>query len=108
MSRKGSPAAAMKIPPRERRERKRKSCGRDIVPPAETSLSPRGGAKHRTLKKQILALLAVAGPEGRSVNDLSKELGVLKPRVQAWFSGTGKRTKEIEKMAPAHWRMKGR
>ena len=82
------------------------SRGRDIVPPATTSLSPRGGAKHRTLKIRILALLAAAGPEGRTVEELADELEILKFRVQTWFDSTGKRLPEIEKTAPGRWRMK--
>lgn len=79
---------------------------RDVVPAAETSLSPRGGAKHRTLKKQILALLADAGADGLTIDELADKLEILKARVQSWFSGTGKRTREIEKVAPGRWRVK--
>ena len=82
------------------------ASGRDVVPPASTSLSPRGGAKHRTLKKQILALLAEAGPEGQTIQELADKLDVLKVRVQSWFSGTGKRTPEVEKVAPGRWRIR--
>lgn len=77
---------------------------RDVVPPAETSLSPRGGAKHRTLKKQILHLLAEAGADGLTVDEISSRLDVLKARIHGWFSSTGKKIPGMEKVAPAHWR----
>jgi len=76
---------------------------RDIVPAATTSLSPRGGAKHRTLKRSILEALAAAGPDGMSADELSAELEVLKVRIQNWFSGTGKRTPGIVKVGEGRW-----
>ena len=92
--------------PAEMSAKERTEHRRDIVPPAETSLSPRGGAKHRTLKKEIVAALAKAGPDGLTLDEISKKLDVLKARIQSWFSGTGKRTPEVEKVAPGRWRHK--
>jgi len=74
-----------------------------MVPPATTSLSPRGGAKHRTMKSCILSALATAGEDGMTTEELAATLGVLKSRVQGWFSGTGKQVKGLRKIAPAHW-----
>ena len=80
---------------------------RRVVPAATTSLSPRGGAKHRTLKISILTALAEAGEGGLTIDELARELGVLKSRVQGWFSGTGKDVKGLKKLAPARWQFLG-
>jgi hypothetical protein len=87
------------------RKREKTVDSRDVVPAATTSLSPRGGARHRTMKESILAKLEKAGGKGMTITELADELEVLKPRVQGWFSGTGKRTPEVEKIAPATWRL---
>lgn len=73
-------------------------------PPATTSLSPRGGALHRTLKSHILKALEEAGEKGMTADELSEDLGVLKPRIQAWFSGTGKRLEEVKKVGVGRWK----
>lgn len=77
-----------------------------IVPAATTSLSPRGGARHRTLKKSILSALAESGEKGLTVKQLADRLGVLKVRVQNWFSGTGRGVRRLEKIGTARWRLR--
>lgn len=79
----------------------------DPVGPAETSLSPRGGAKHGRLKEAIFDELRKAGRKGLSIKDLAAKIGVFKPRVSAWFSGTGKHAPEVRKIGVAHWRYVG-
>lgn len=79
---------------------------RDIVPPATTSLSPRGGAKHRTMKKSILDLLKKAGEKGMTISEISNRLEVQKTRVQNWFSTTGKKTPGLSKVGVGQWKMK--
>lgn len=73
-------------------------------PPATTSLSPRGGSLHRTMKESIISLLQEAGPKGLTIAEIAEKLDVLRARVQAWFSGTGKRTKEVKKIGVGRWR----
>ena len=80
-----------------------KSRRRSGPPAANTSLSPRGGSLHRTLKESIIGLLREAGPGGLTAAEIAQKLGVLKARVQAWFSGTGKRTKEVKKIGVGRW-----
>jgi len=77
----------------------------DTVPAADSSLSPRGGAKHRRMKETILAVLENAGSDGMTIDEISKEIGVLKVRVQSWFSGTGKRVPNLEKIDVGKWRL---
>jgi hypothetical protein len=77
---------------------------RDSPPPAATSLSPRGGALHRTLKEHVLNALREAGEKGMTADEIADELGVLKARVQSWFSGTGKRTKAVKKIGEGRWK----
>jgi len=80
----------------------------DPVGPAETSLSPRGGAKHGRLKESILAELRKAGKKGLSINEIAEKIEVFKPRLTSWFSGTGKRTPEVRKIGVAHWQYVGK
>lgn len=56
------------------------------------------------MKTSILEALQEAGPEGMTVAELSEELGVLKPRVQSWFSSTGKHLPELRKVGVGRWR----
>ncbi|PTX93456.1 hypothetical protein DB345_17770 [Spartobacteria bacterium LR76] len=74
------------------------------VPAADTSLSPRGGAKHRRMKESILACLREAGGAGNTTTEIARELGVLKSRVQSWFSSTGKKCAEVRKIGTGRWR----
>jgi hypothetical protein len=55
------------------------------------------------MKKSILELLSKAGADGMSIDELSEKLEVLKVRVQSWFSGTGKRTPGLSKIAEGRW-----
>ena len=80
------------------------SSHRGGPPPATTSLSPRGGALHRTLKEHILKSLREAGPKGKTADEIAEELGVMKTRIQAWFSGTGKRNGHVKKVGIGRWK----
>ncbi len=80
------------------------SSRREGPPPATTSLSPRGGALHRTLKEHILKSLREAGAKGKTADEIAEELGVLKTRIQAWFSGTGKRSQQVKKIGVGRWK----
>ncbi len=74
------------------------------VPAADTSLSPRGGAKHRKMKERVLRSLRNAGENGKTIAEIAAELGVLKSRVQSWFSSTGKKCAEVRKIGAGRWR----
>ncbi len=75
------------------------------VPAAETSLSPRGGAKHRKMKECILRCLDAAGGQGKTISEIADELGILKSRLQSWFSSTGKKCAKVRKIGTGRWRL---
>lgn len=56
------------------------------------------------MKESIIGVLQEAGPKGLTIAEIAEKLDVLKARVQAWFSGTGKRTKEVKKIGVGRWR----
>ena len=87
---------------------KRKPDPRDIVPPAVDSLSPRGGVLHGRLKENILELLSKAGEKGMTAQEISEELEVIKFRIQNWFSGTGKKCRNVKKIGVGRWRFTGK
>ena len=39
-----------------------------------------------------------------TADEIADELGVLKARIQSWFSGTGKRTKGVKKAGEGRWK----
>ena len=57
--------------------------------------SPRVG-----LKGRIIRALKVAGDKGVTVNDLAGKFGKNYGNISVWFHTTGKRVKEIKKVAP--------
>ena len=57
--------------------------------------SSRGG-----LKGRIIRALRAAGIQGVTVKDLAGRLGKSYGNVSVWFHTTGKRVKEIKKVAP--------
>jgi hypothetical protein len=57
--------------------------------------SRRGGMKER-----IIRALRAAGDKGATVKDLAGKLGRSYGSISVWFHTTGKRVKEIKKMAP--------
>ena len=61
------------------------------------------GAKPAVNKEGIIELLKSAGKDGISVKDVALKLGVKSQRVFVWFSGTGKKVKQIKKTAPAKY-----
>lgn len=56
------------------------------------------------MKESIIGLLQTAGPQGLTIAEIAEKLEILKARVQAWFSGTGKRTKEVKKIGVGRWK----
>ena len=57
--------------------------------------SPRGG-----LKGRIIRALRASGDKGVTVKDLAGKLGKSYGNISVWFHTTGKRIKEIKKVAP--------
>jgi hypothetical protein len=67
--------------------------GRSVV--QRRMASPRGG-----LKGRIIRALRAAGDKGVTVKDLAGKLGKSYGNISVWFHTTGKRVKEIKKVAP--------
>ena len=61
------------------------------------------GAKPAVTKAGIIEMLKSAGKDGITVKDLALKLGVKTQRLFVWFSGTGKKVKQIKKTAPAKY-----
>jgi hypothetical protein len=61
-------------------------------------VSPRGG-----LKGRIIRGLRAAGDKGVMVKDLAGKLGKSYGNISVWFHTTGKRIKEIKKVAPGKY-----
>lgn len=55
--------------------------------------------------EKMLEILKAAGADGMSVSGIADELGVDKGRVYAWFSQTGKKNPQIQKIARATYRI---
>lgn len=72
---------------------------------AKKASTRKSSGKRGMLKTRILNALEKAGSKGASVKDLSKDLGVKSQNVHVWFSSTGKKLKEIHKIAPGVYRL---
>ena len=57
--------------------------------------------KYGAAKEAILALVKASGKTGITVKEVAGKLGVKPQGVYVWFGNTGKKVKEIKKVAPA-------
>ncbi|MGD0539478.1 MAG: hypothetical protein ABSC03_17745, partial [Verrucomicrobiota bacterium] len=57
--------------------------------------------KYGAAKEAIIALLKASGKAGITVKEVAGKLGVKPQGVYVWFGNTGKKVKEIKKVAPA-------
>jgi hypothetical protein len=64
------------------------------------------GGRRGALKARILAALRAAGDKGVAVRDLSAKLGVKNQNVHVWFSSTGKKIAEIQRVGAGRYRLK--
>jgi hypothetical protein len=96
----GASAQAPK-PPKAKRGRKAKRG-------PQAKRGPKAGrtGKRGALKSRILGLLGSAGSEGISVREISSRLNVKPQNVHVWFSSTGKKMGEIEKIGEARYAIK--
>lgn len=67
--------------------------------------APRG--KRGAIKEKIIAELQAAGKNGLHMKDLASKLGVKVTNLSVWFFSTGKKIKEIKKLAPATYGWNG-
>ncbi len=70
--------------------------------------SPRAGrTQPGHFTESILTLIKGAGKPGVTVKAIATQLGVDPQRIYAWFNATGKRRKDIKKVAPATYSWAG-
>ena len=72
------------------------------VKPAKAAAKAKG-AKPAVTKEGMIELLKIAGKEGITVKDVASTLGVKSQRMYVWFSGPGKKLKQIKKTAPGKY-----
>ena len=65
--------------------------------------APRG-----SMQKQIFKALAEAGPLGIKIPELSKKIGAKSANIHVWFSNTGKKLPDIERIGAGHFKLKHR
>jgi AraC-like DNA-binding protein len=57
-----------------------------------------GKAKRGQIKEQVIEILKSSGPSGITLKELSQQLGVNSRRLSIWFTTTGKKVKEIQRL----------
>jgi hypothetical protein len=66
----------------------------------------RDGGRRGALKAKILTALRAAGDKGVAVRDLSSKLGVKNQNVHVWFSSTGKKIPDIQRIGAGRYRLR--
>jgi len=77
--------------------------------PAAKTPKPKAAPRGRrgAMAEKIVALLKEAGEKGITIKELSAKLKADYRNIQVWFATTGKKRKEIKKIAPATYRLLG-
>ena len=83
---------------RESAEKKRRGVAKISKP--KGIRSPKG-----LIKEQITHLLTVAGEVGASAKEIAEKLGKPVQNIHVWFSSTGKKLGQFEKIESGHWRI---
>lgn len=95
----GKPAAS--------RGRRSKSIARKATAPSKRILArPPAAGRRGALKDRILTALRSAGAKGTSVKELSQKLGVKNQNMHVWFSTTGRKLGNIQKIGTGKYRWK--
>ena len=63
-------------------------------------------AERGSMKKEIIAALTEAGPLGMRISDLAQKINAKNANVHVWFSSTGKKLPEIERIGAGHFRIR--
>lgn len=95
--------AAAKAPTRRKRKAKPKAKAKAKKAKAASKKPVQRGQT----KERILSLLRQAGAKGITVKEVAQKLGSTQNSVGVWFYTTGKKIKEIKKIAPATYAYKG-
>ncbi len=71
-----------------------------IVTPAPSRKVGKGGRAERgALKEGIIELIKGAGKAGIGVNEVAERLGIKYGNASVWFGSTGKKVKQIKRIA---------
>ncbi len=68
--------------------------------------STRKRAPRGSMQKQIFKALAEAGPLGIKIPELSKKIGAKSANIHVWFSNTGKKLPDIERIGAGHFKLR--
>ena len=73
-----------------------------------TSKTPKTGkrAARGSMKQNVLEALTAAGPAGLKVPELAQKIGAKNANLHVWFSNTGKKLPEIERIGAGHFRIR--
>lgn len=95
--------------PRTRAVRRRRRKARAAQPkqPVKRKISQRKKAAGGGLKEKIIKELQAAGGKGVHVKILAGKIRAKTDNIRIWFLTTGKRVKEIKKVAPATYSWQG-
>jgi len=66
----------------------------------------RSGSKRGAVRAAVLQALRESGIQGISVTEMARTIGQKPENLHVWFSTTGKKVEEIEKVAPGRYRIR--
>jgi hypothetical protein len=102
-----APAAKVEAPKTPPRAARKVKARKTVAVKAGKSAGPQRPApkakakKYGAAKEAIVALVKASGKTGITVKEVAGKLGVKPQGVYVWFGNTGKKVKEIKKVAPA-------
>jgi transposase-like protein len=102
-----APAAKVEEPKAPKRAARKVRARKTVAVKAEKPVGPQARAqkpqakKYGAAKEAIIGLLKASGKTGITVKEVAGKLGVKPQGVYVWFGNTGKKVKEIKKVAPA-------
>jgi hypothetical protein len=91
---------------RRRTMGRRRSAGAATAIKAAKGPGAQTGGRRGALKARILAALRAAGDKGVAVKELSGKLGVKNQNVHVWFSSTGKKIPQIQRVSAGRYRLR--
>ena len=80
-----------------------KASAKKMKPSKPAKMGKSKGGKPAVTKEGMIELLKNAGKKGITVKDVASKLGVKSQRMYVWFSGPGKKLKQIKKTAPGKY-----
>jgi len=66
----------------------------------------RSGSKRGAVRAAVLQALRESGIEGISVTEMARAIGQKPENLHVWFSTTGKKVEQIEKLGPGRYRLR--